>query len=39
VASDDGFVGIYDYLNNFDRKSLEHITLEGKKEEKATSQT
>lgn len=34
VATDDGFIGIYDYLNNFDRKSECYITLENKKVDK-----
>ena len=34
VATDDGFIGIYDYLNHFDRKSLIHISIEDKKDEK-----
>jgi cilia- and flagella-associated protein 251 len=38
VASDDGFIGIYDYLNNFERKALNHINIDQKKDEKLSSQ-
>ena len=39
VATDDGFIGIYDYLNNFDRKSLVHISTEDKKDERGAIST
>ena len=35
VATDDGFIGIYDYLNNFENKSYLPIPMEEKKDDKA----
>ena len=34
VATDDGFIGIYDYMNNFESKSYLPIPMEEKKEDK-----
>jgi len=37
IATDDGFIGIFDYMNNFDRKSVVHIPMEEKKDDKGSS--
>jgi WD40 repeat protein len=37
IATDDGWIGIYDYMNNFDRKSYIHIPLEDKKEDRGAA--